>query len=312
LAEGSLHPANLLQLVAPYTFKARVPSWQTEIGYSTHEYGMYCGALLPVFLIWLWIRRDQLGKRKPLVIGCLGFAVFATLVAFGKYLFGTQLFALLMAGIFRFPARHILLIQFATSVLSAVVFADLLAMVRRRETVAWRDLWPMGLVLLAGLVPIALKLYFQQFSDSTLGERFVPMALAMTGPALLLIATSLVIAVARGVRYAPVLVILFAAADQGFYGLTYVWHDPPVPMAKLLDPEENDPDLNSGRLAATHLDRKLFALSMQGAKLVDGYVALVPQRQLDYRLEVSQEGPQEQPDEQLLARWRLAGAGWLR
>jgi hypothetical protein len=56
------------------------------------------------------------------------------------------------------------------------------------------------------------------------------------------------------------------------------------------------------------LDRKLFALAMQGAKLVSGYVALVPERQVQYKME----DPNAEPDEPLLGRWRLAGAGWLR
>lgn len=317
LAEGSLHPANLLQLVGPYAFKARVPSWQTQIGYSTHEYGMYCGALVPVFLLWLWIRRDQLGRWRPLVIACLVFAVAATLLAFGKYLFGTELFAVLMGGIFRFPARNILLVQFAASLLSAVAFGDLLGLARRSQVVDGKALAPLALAPLAALVPIALKLYFEQVSDANLAERFASMRVALSGPALLLAATVCLAAAARGARYAPLVLIFFVAADQGYYGLSYVWHDPPVPLSTMLRHDEGDPPLDSGRLAATHLDRKLFALAMQGAKLVDGYVALVPDRQLAYRVPVRQDAEtagdfEPLVDEEEQAALRLAGAGWLR
>src|SRR5438270_89712 len=43
---GSLHPLNLVQLVAPYLFKTRV------VGQNTHELGLYTGAVTVLLAAW--------------------------------------------------------------------------------------------------------------------------------------------------------------------------------------------------------------------------------------------------------------------
>jgi len=47
-AQGSLHPLNVMQLVAPYLFDSRV------VGDNTHEFGLYLGAVPLVQCHWCW------------------------------------------------------------------------------------------------------------------------------------------------------------------------------------------------------------------------------------------------------------------
>ncbi|HEY2893006.1 MAG TPA: hypothetical protein VGJ16_02290, partial [Pirellulales bacterium] len=60
-ATGSLHPLNLVQLVAPYLFHTRV------VGQNTHELGLYLGAMPLVLTLWLLSNRNFWGTRAPLV-----------------------------------------------------------------------------------------------------------------------------------------------------------------------------------------------------------------------------------------------------
>ena len=78
---GSLHPLNLLQLVAPYMFVNRV------VGDNTHEFGLYLGAVPLLLAVWrspgdtswagwpLWLgpRSGFAALALPLVLGSLGF-----------------------------------------------------------------------------------------------------------------------------------------------------------------------------------------------------------------------------------------------
>ena len=66
-AWGSLHPLNLLQLVAPYLFAGRV------VGDNTHEFGLYVGAVPLVLAVWVLARRRELGRLAPLAWAALGF-----------------------------------------------------------------------------------------------------------------------------------------------------------------------------------------------------------------------------------------------
>src|SRR5205823_780745 len=62
--------------------------------------------------------------------------------------------------------------------------------------------------------------------SSALATHLASWQVAMVGPALIALAAGLTIAAARGSSAALVGVILLAAADQGYYGLSYVWKSP--------------------------------------------------------------------------------------
>ncbi len=62
---GSLHPLNLIQVVAPYLLATRV------VGQNTHELGLYFGAVPLVLAIWLVARRELWNGSRPLVVAAL-------------------------------------------------------------------------------------------------------------------------------------------------------------------------------------------------------------------------------------------------
>ena len=68
----SLHPANLIQLWSPYFFARGAYSEDDYMWF--HEFGIYSGAILPVALIWVWIRRHALPERRALIAALTAFA----------------------------------------------------------------------------------------------------------------------------------------------------------------------------------------------------------------------------------------------
>jgi hypothetical protein len=70
LGSYSLHPANLIQLLAPYLFAARHYNPDASAApCPLHEANLYNGAIVPVLLAWLWCRRHALGPMRPLAGG---------------------------------------------------------------------------------------------------------------------------------------------------------------------------------------------------------------------------------------------------
>ena len=57
---SSLHPHNLIQLWSPYFFGER--RLQRGDYMWLHEFGIYSGAILPIALIWVWLRRRNLAS----------------------------------------------------------------------------------------------------------------------------------------------------------------------------------------------------------------------------------------------------------
>ena len=119
---GSLHPLNLVQLVAPYMFVNRV------VGQNTHELGLYLGAVPLMLIVWLVVQWKELGSLKNLAASVSLFAALSLLLAFGRY---GQLYDLMtympLVGDFRFPSRYLVLFQLAAAVLAALGFLLLCA-----------------------------------------------------------------------------------------------------------------------------------------------------------------------------------------
>ncbi|MHB9048851.1 MAG: hypothetical protein ACYC35_23285, partial [Pirellulales bacterium] len=208
---GSLHPLNLVQLVAPYLFKTRV------VGQNTHELGLYFGAVPLMLIAWLFVRRRDLGTHRRLAIAATGLGLLALVLAFGRYgwLYSLQSY-LPLVGHFRFPSRFILIVHFAAAVLSAAAFA-LLVEPKERPT-PWPRLWPLGAIAAASALAAAAC---WTLCDSAF---LAPVPWVLAGPAIVALAAILVALAARGVRAARVGVILFAAIDLGYYGLSCtVW-----------------------------------------------------------------------------------------
>ena len=128
----SLHPANLIQLWSPYFFARGAHSVDDYMWF--HEFGVYSGAILPVALVWVWIRRHALPERRALIAALTAFAAVMLLLALGRY---GGLAALLthvpVLQSIRAPVRYVVLMQFALAILAAVTIDDLLAIAEGRS-----------------------------------------------------------------------------------------------------------------------------------------------------------------------------------
>jgi hypothetical protein len=117
----------------------------------------------------------------------------------------------------------------------------------------------------------------------------------LVGPLLLGAAAVLVVAAAHGVRGALIGLILLAAADLGYYGLSCTLAQPTDrlerfaasvrgPSTAPLDPSPMAPARVFAPQSKTDLEPSNSAnrMTLTGWNLTDGYAELKPQRQLDY------------------------------
>ncbi len=293
---GSVHPANLIQLIAPYLFTDRV------LGGSTHETSLYVGAVPLLLVVWLIIQRRHLGPLAPLARATAWFAVLALVLAMGQYgcLYQLQRF-LPLVNRFRCPCRYLVLFQLCVALLAAIGFIllersyqqsrggakdkvnPLYPDAARRNHIPWskfEGLW--AVVVVSGAA--ALTGLLTQHRPLIAA---VPKVLA--GPLLFTVAALLVIAAARGARGALVALILLAAADLGVYGMSYSVYEqtsrldvaaaaavmPPADLGgRVLAPPQ--PCEGAGRLWTGN------QMILTGWQRADGYTGLEPQRQLDY------------------------------
>ncbi len=285
LETGSFHPLNVVQIVAPYLFQNRV------VGQNTHELGFYIGAVPITLFVWLLGRRVAANSH----LGILRFAgvisALAFLLALGSYGPLYKFHTLLpVVGNFRFPARMIVLIHLSMAAVSAVAFAELM---RTRADCRAPAKWPIVLPTLCGIFVLGLGVLFWRSHLAT-------WPLVLLGPVLLAVAAWLLHTAQQGRRWAMAGLVLFAAADLGFYGFSYSamgetaeLQDLSAPPATLpagrgsrvvFSSEANDSESNVGN-----------RITMTGVRRVGGYVGLFPVKHLDYND---------------LSTLRIAGAEW--
>ena len=288
-AAGSLPPANLIQALAPYLYVSRVVAPPTHFGatpfgpatslydWRVYEFGLYNGAMVPALLGWLVLRRRELADRR-LARGAALLATLALVLAFGKY---TPLFKITanlpVFGMFRVPARYLVLFHLATAVLAAIAFADL-GRQSRAGCLPWRSLRPLLLLPMLGLaIGLGAKGLARPWPRAMLRPYFAPNREILAGMALVGAATLLVLLAARGRRFAMIGIVLFAAADEGVYGLTFARSVPPRPLPELVADRAFPPTPRNDCIRS--FDNML---TLSGIRIVDGYVALTPRRELDY------------------------------
>ena len=298
----SLAPVNLVQLVAPYLWHKRFFHTPGAAG-NLHELGLYPGAAALALAVWIVTRLRALerGERR-IALAALALLVVATDLALGSYgvLFPLQA-RLPVVGLFRAPARHILLIHLALATLGALAFEDLRRAARRSERVPWRSLWPLALPALLGVTAATLV---PRLSGSPLLAELAAQAVSglapWLGPALALVAAGLVALAARGARFALPALALFAAADQGAWGLSYVWREAPVAWSAFRTPPlELPPPNRAFRVygGATYFPRKTpNILALWGHRVANAYAGADPLRELDYTT---------------LQPLRIAGVQWM-
>jgi len=305
---NSLHPANLAQLLSPYLFNQRFypQETSTSIEGSTHEFGLYNGAVTVALILFLLTRWKHLGERRLLLRGVLILSGVAIVLALGRYglLYSIQL-QIPLAGVFRCPSRYIVLVHLAMAVGAALSFEHIAGMVRRRERAGLADLWPLSIGV-AGSVLLtigALFLATERGSRLSAALYVASPAHALLGTVLALFAAGLVATAARGSRYALLGIVLFAVADQGSYGLSFIREKPPTAggthrgegwmtlrtFGDLLDPPRG--------VDCPRIETWQNAFLVKGYRLCGGYAGLPPARQLDYTRPAS---------------LRVAGVGWKR
>jgi hypothetical protein len=225
-------------------------------------------------------------------MGTLTLGALALILALGKYgyLYRLQVY-LPFAGLFRDPCRYIVLLHFAMAIAAAIAFVDVSELAQHSDRLTWRKLWPLALLPVASVLVAGFSLWSRTQPDSVLAPHLASTARVLVGPVLVTLATAMVVAALHGVRYALVGISLFAAADQAVYGLSYVWRTPPTDIAAFVDAQPMPPEASAHRVESLN-----NVLTMRGACLASGYVALFPQRQLD---------------DLRLARLQAAGVGWV-
>jgi hypothetical protein len=272
---GSLHPLNLVQLVAPYLFQTRV------VGQNTHELGLYIGAVPIVLCAWLFARRSRWGKFRPLVIALALFAIFALVLAAGEFggLYRLQRW-LPVVGQFRFPCRAIVLVQLAaaglTAVAAAILFERRLEENGNRSEVGYRPLW----IVVAASVALAVAgpLAWPEFVARPI--------LVWSGPLLIAAAAGWIALAERGTRGAALMLAVLTAVDLGVYGMSYSVLGRTTELRDYVASIQRPPGAANARVAAIdepHGPRVGDRMLLAGLERADGYAGLEPKKRLDYR-----------------------------
>jgi Bacterial membrane protein YfhO len=308
----SMPPANVVQIFAPYLYRARAvapdPADMMSFSLATNEFGLYAGAIVPVLVSWLWIRRRDLGRTRHLAWWALVLSVLGLFISFGAYTTFFEIYYRLPGfNLFRGPCRYRLIFNFGAMVLATIAFDDLARLVRRADRVPWRALGPLVVSPVASIVIGLGAMLLSPIWPETLHRYALSGRFAILAPIILFIATALLVALAaRGFRYAILGLVVITSIDAFTYTLTMLRHDPPVSIATLVysdlpTPPGDGPE-NRGRDFDDRVawreqrfweDRYL----MRGIKQMQGFTSFLPNRQLDYRKDNS---------------LQVAGAGWIR
>lgn len=296
----SLHPANLAQLVSPFLF--REGNLAGRWGGNVFECTVYNGAVTTVLIVWVFLRRNQLGRLRPLAVGAFAFGGLALILALGiyGYLYRIQL-RIPLIGIFRVPARHIMLFQLASGVLASIAFADLMRLRRRRDG-SGRDQARLLWLVPAAATGISLSaLAAKGHINSGIITSVAPAPQVLAGLALIAAATALVVATANGMRLAWAALVLFAISDQFYTGFRNYVRDGITSVESLMGSAQYPPESTQERVH--HILGEHFTLDgvtaepglpefwwrnrqniviMNGIRIPWGYCGLVPRRELDY------------------------------
>jgi hypothetical protein len=277
----SLVPANVVQLWSPFFFQTGVTAAPRE-AFAVHEFIVYNGAFCTVALVWIAMRWRML-PRKHLTVGLLLLGAIALILAFGGY-GGLYASLLEVPGLrwFRAPARHLMLLHLSLSLLAVLAFETLLDLVRRRDVVEWRRLWPLA-------IPTALSLGTAMVAANVMasGSAVRLSSLTSTLPWLLLfVAVPLLFAAtARGASWALVLLVVIAAADQGYWGFHYLFGDRYRPLMTI-DQLAEWPMAPESSPSGDRVDTRQpipfqNALIPRGFRVWRGYVGLPPALRLN-------------------------------
>ena len=217
-----LPPANIVQLIAPFLFEGRVVS--TEKSVLTQERALYDGAGVLVLFVLTASGAIRSGDKRRLAVGACVLAALGFILAMGRdgvlYRFVADL---PLIGVFRAPARYILFVHLGMAVAAAVAL-DAIVASRARSNVADGGRAPgspvRGCHRRAGRGPA--RVGAGRWWPMLVGHVGKDFRLVGAGPILAALAALSVFAAMRGARWALVALVLFVAADQAYYGLSYI------------------------------------------------------------------------------------------
>ncbi len=294
---GSLAPLNVVQLIAPYLFRTRV------VGQNTHELGSYAGSVTLLLAVLCVFGHNAPRRLKSLVRAALLLGGLSFVLAMGANGPLQPLVAWLpIVNRFRFPCRAIVLVELSLAVLAAIGFMAIgvrpslswepTGRATRRTSTGLTAVWTLaiGSMVLSIVGPICWRDYV------------AAPALIAAGPLLLISAATLITLAVKRVRWARPALVVLAAIDLGFYGLSYAVYPQATTLAQFIAAHPGPPGPPSDRVAADLVQPNSQGLHqgnellLSGWRRVDGYAGLEPARRLDYH----------EP-----AALRVAGVGWI-
>jgi hypothetical protein len=291
---ATLHPINLVQLIAPYLPIDRA------FGGSAHELGLYVGAVPLMLALWVFARRNELGGLGRLAKATAAFALVAIVLAMGSRLVPAPNSAHWSAW-FQFSSRYTVLFQLAVAVLAAIGFVIVERESRERGRIQrhatlleskkpasalWRRYEVLGATVLVSLAVAVAGLILQ------IGHHVASPSRVLVGPLLMGAAALLVIAASQGIRGALVGLVLFMAADLGYYGLSCTLDESAVRPDEFIaqtvaPPVEPSPEADVDRVFAppAYSDDATPVgnqMTLAGWDRTDGCAALTPRKCLNY------------------------------
>jgi hypothetical protein len=270
----SMHPINLLQLWSPYVFRQGAYSGGDD--YWFHEYGIYSGAILPVGLTWVWIRRHALRERRALIAAVTAFAIVTLVLALGRYGGVAVLLTHLPAlQLLRAPVRYIVLVQFALAILAAVTIDDLLAIADGRSAAPAGPIAALWIPAALGIATLSLNARLLPYGMHT----FASASAAAPGVAIVAAATLLVHLAGRRVRWALAALVVVTMADLWAWGIRFIYREPAQSIQALtqaVPPAPANP-ADSYAFAASGGPYGWNLLVLRGYRLTSGYVGLSPE-----------------------------------
>jgi Bacterial membrane protein YfhO len=272
---GSLHPLNMIQVVAPYLFKTRV------VGQNTHELGFYFGAVPLLLALWLVLNRPLWGNYRTVIVGALCVAALEMVLAFGEHgLLGSFQYYMPLVGKFRFPCRSIVLVYAAVAVLAAIGWLRLTEIGNAdRRTSKIFAITPAASVAAMLLGRCIWPDYVSSWSYMAIGPLWIAAAaIALAGAE-------------RGISSAMPLLVLLTMLDLGSYGLSYSVLPGTARLAEFARDQDMPPNperpivaqpLDPSRIDSSAGPYVGDRLLLAGFRRADGYAGLVPMRRLDF------------------------------
>jgi hypothetical protein len=211
-----------------------------------------------------------------LIAGATAFAAVCLLLALGRHGgLDVLLTYLPVLGSLRAPVRYIVLAQFALAIVAAIALEDLSAIAEGRTPP------PAGL-LPAVWIPAALSLATLLLLNSHVlpygRQTFSTVTAAAPGVAFVAGVTVLLVLAARRVAWAPIALVVLTAADLAFWGIRFIYREPPRRIPALTQALEAPPadDLTPYASAPQQGPLRDDLAVMKGYRLTSGYVALYP------------------------------------